>query len=98
MKESSVVLNRLNMEDYHDFSHKVFGDVFEALVAAVFLDSGGNLKTTKRVFMNILEPYLYVYGNSENVTEHPRTLVNEKWNKQSFANIKGHQIKISHLK
>ena len=47
--------------------------MLEALVAAVFLDSGGSLKVTQRVVMGLIKPYLYVYGNTETTIEHPRT-------------------------
>jgi dsRNA-specific ribonuclease len=37
---------RYQIEDLQDNALKVFGDIFEALVAAVFLDSEGDLSVT----------------------------------------------------
>jgi dsRNA-specific ribonuclease len=37
---------RQNMEDVSNYGLKIFGDVFEALVAAVFLDTGGDIGKT----------------------------------------------------
>ena len=49
------------------FHLKIFADVLEALLGAVFIDSGCNLNMTKKVFMNFFKPYLYVFGNMETV-------------------------------
>ena len=58
--------NRQNMEDINSYSLKVFGDVFEAMVAAIFLDTEGSLKKTYKIIIkNLLKPYLFVYGNTE---------------------------------
>ena len=37
---------------------KVLGDVFEALVAAVFLDCGMNVDVVWRVFYPMLQPFI----------------------------------------
>jgi dsRNA-specific ribonuclease len=52
---------------------KIFGDVLEALFAAIFIDSGCDLDKTREVFLKLFEPYLYVYGNTLTTGEHPRT-------------------------
>lgn len=37
---------RITIEDLQDYCLKVFGDVFEALIAAVFLDTDGDYAKT----------------------------------------------------
>ena len=75
----------------------MLSDVFEALVAAIFLDTGGDLETTHKIIMKLVGPYLYCYGNIETVQIHPRTQTVDQWGKEKFANIKDHPIKVSHL-
>lgn len=86
------------MEDTQDDNLKVFGDVLEALFGAIFIDTGCNLTETKEIFMKTFEPYLYVYGNIETMTEHPRTETISLWTKQLCSRIRNHKISISHLK
>jgi dsRNA-specific ribonuclease len=49
------------------FHLKIFDDVLEALLGAVFIDSGCDLNITKKVFINFFKPYLYILGNMETV-------------------------------
>jgi dsRNA-specific ribonuclease len=69
------------MEDSENYKQKIMGDVLEALFAAIFIDSGCDLSKTREVFMNIFEPYLYVYGNPNTTLEHPRTEAMNLWAK-----------------
>lgn len=88
---------RVFLENLGNNGLKIFGDVFEALVAAVFLDSGGDLDKIREIFIDrLLRPYLLVYGNLDAIQEHPRTEVINLWGKEPMANIRDHQIKIMH--
>lgn len=88
---------RLNMEDSEKYKVKIFGDILEALFGAVFIDTGCDLSKTREVFMKLFEPYLYVYGNTQTLMEHPRTEATNFWAKQSLSNIRDHKIAITHL-
>ncbi len=60
---NNPLIDRIDLQIFHGLNHKVLADTFEALIGAIFLDSGGNFERTREVFMRIMEPYLYVYGN-----------------------------------
>jgi dsRNA-specific ribonuclease len=61
---------KTEMKDYRlfdlDILHlhnlKIFGDVFESLIGAVFLDSGDLTKTTEVLF-TMIEPYIELYAD-----------------------------------
>lgn len=61
---------KTEMKDYRlfdlDILHlhnlKIFGDVFESLIGAVFLDSG-DLTKTKEVLFTMIEPYIELYAD-----------------------------------
>ena len=75
---------------------KIFADVLEAIIGAVYIDSGCNLTETHHVFMKIFEPYLYFYGNLETVQDHPKTKLLQLWNQHPYGKISGHPININH--
>lgn len=62
---------------------KIFGDVFESLIAAVFLDSE-SLELTGQVFNSIIEPYVEPYGTLNNILEHPKTALMELWSQKPY--------------
>ena len=98
INENGVWREKITVEDLQSSFLEIFGDVFESLIGAVFLDSLGDLNETKRVIMKILEPYLYLYGGqSLEAQAHPRTTAIDTWANESMANIKDKPIKISHL-
>jgi hypothetical protein len=37
--------------------------------------------------MKLLEPYFYVYGNTEIILEHPRTELIDLWARTPYSNI-----------
>ena len=50
---------------------KIFGDVFESLIAAVFIDSQ-SLAVTKKTVLRIIKPYIERYFKQEMKNDHPR--------------------------
>jgi dsRNA-specific ribonuclease len=60
---------------------KIFGDVLEALFGAIFIDTGCDISITRKVFMKMFKPYLYVYGNTNTTMEHPRTETKNLWSR-----------------
>ncbi len=87
---------RISQEETDVYHLKIFADVLEAIIGAVFIDSGCNLTETQRVFMNIFEPYLYFYGNLETVQDHPKTELLQLWNQYPFGKINGYPINTIH--
>jgi hypothetical protein len=53
----------------------------------MFIDSGGDLMLTRERFLSVMKPYLYVYGNHDVSSQHPKTLAIDLWAKQPMANI-----------
>jgi dsRNA-specific ribonuclease len=57
------VLLAIDYVDYYNYSNnKIFADVFESLIAAVYLDSG-DMERTWKVLSSLLQPYIEVYVN-----------------------------------
>ena len=50
-------------------SVKILGDVFEALVGAIFIDNNMDYSTTKAIMMNIMETPLSHFTRLENIEE-----------------------------
>lgn len=71
---------RISQSETDAYHLKIFADVLEAIMGAVFIDSGCNLSVTYRVFLKIFEPYLYFYGNLATLQNHPKTKVLQFWN------------------
>ncbi len=87
---------RISIEETESFQLKIFADVLEALIGAIFIDTGCDLNKTRDVFMIFYEPYLYVYGNLETVQDHPKTELIQYWNKFPYGKIHGKPIVINH--
>jgi len=71
---------------------KIFGDIFESIIGAIFLDSR-SLEITSKVLFNLLDPYIKVYSNEANMQDHKRTVLLELWSSKHW----GKNLKISHL-
>lgn len=75
---------------------KIFADVLEALIGAVFIDTGCDLNETRNVFMNFFRPYLYVYGNLDTVQDHPKTKLIQFWNQFPYGKIHNFPVALNH--
>ncbi|CDW79490.1 dicer-2 [Stylonychia lemnae] len=73
----------IDIEQLHESNMKIFGDIFESLIAAVFLDSG-SLEITQRVLFKILEPYLIIYANIDRQKDNKRAQLQDLWNKTKY--------------
>ena len=51
-----------DLDILHLHNLKIFGDVFESLIGAVFLDSG-DLTKTEEVLFNLILPYIELYAD-----------------------------------
>jgi dsRNA-specific ribonuclease len=63
---------------------KIFGDVFESIIGAIFLDSR-NIEETVKVMFNLLDPYIKVYANLDTMQDHSRTKLLELWNSKPYT-------------
>ena len=69
---------------------KIFGDVFESLIGAVFIDSE-SIETTWSVLRRLMEPYIKIYADLSTLQDHSRTKLLELWNQKPFMrNLKCH--------
>lgn len=72
------------MDELCEHTLKLFGDVFESIIGAVFLDSE-DLGLTRRVLFGLLDPYVKVYATKlDEMQEHSRTQLLELWNSTLF--------------
>lgn len=73
----------LDLDQLSEQSMKIFGDVFESLIGAVFIDSEC-LVTTKEVLLKLMEPYVEKYADLDSLQDHGRTKLLELWNQKSY--------------
>lgn len=81
-----VDLKPFDLDKLFEHNLKIFGDVFESLIGAVFMDSQ-SIDTTWKVLWHLIEPYIKVYANLETMQDHPRTKLLELWNQKSYTKI-----------
>jgi dsRNA-specific ribonuclease len=75
----------IDMDELCVYSLKMFGDVFESIIGAVFIDSM-SIVTTRQVLLSLLKPYIHVYASDvKHMQDHSRTLLLELWNSKPFA-------------
>lgn len=75
-----------DLDKLHEHNLKIFGDVFESLIGAVFMDSQ-SIDVTWRVLEQLIMPYIKVYANLDTLQDHPRTKLLELWNQKSYTKI-----------
>jgi dsRNA-specific ribonuclease len=75
-----------DLDKLHEHNLKIFGDVFESLIGAVFMDSR-SIDETWRVLEHLIMPYIKVYANLDTLQDHPRTKLLELWNQKSYTKI-----------
>ena len=72
-------IKALNLDQLYEYNLKIFGDVFESLVGAVFIDSE-SIETTWSVLHELMKPYIKIYANLDTMQDHARTKLLELWN------------------
>jgi dsRNA-specific ribonuclease len=74
----------INLEPLYEHSLKIFGDVFESLIGAVFLDSR-SISKTESILYSLLKPFLKTHKNVETLDDHSRTKLLELWNSKPYS-------------
>lgn len=77
--EEEEKYKEFDLDTLHEHNLKIFGDVFESLIGAVFLDSQC-VETTWKILEKLIEPYVYIYADLATLQDHSRTLLLEMWN------------------
>jgi dsRNA-specific ribonuclease len=72
-------LKAFDLDTLHEHNLKIFGDVFESLIGAVFLDSQ-SVEKTWEILEKLISPYVEIYANLDTLQDHSRTLLLEMWN------------------
>jgi dsRNA-specific ribonuclease len=70
---------------------KIFGDVFESLIGAVFLDSR-SLDETEKILFDLIGPYIELYADLQTMSDHPRTILLQLWPQRTYTK----QLRLSH--
>ncbi|CDW85587.1 riboc domain containing protein [Stylonychia lemnae] len=73
----------IDIETLEGSNLKMLGDVFESLIASIFLDSG-SLEITQRILFKILEPYLIIYASFEMKKDSKRVQLQDLWSKTEY--------------
>lgn len=74
----------LDLDELYEHNLKIFGDVFESLIGAVFLDCC-DTEITWSVLQGLIMPYITVYADLETMQDHHRTKLLELWNQRSYT-------------
>lgn len=56
------VKRALDLDSLYEYSLKIFGDIFESLIGAVFIDSE-DIEVTWKILYQLMEPYIGIYSN-----------------------------------
>lgn len=80
-----------DVDNLYEHNLKIFGDVFESLIGAIFLDSR-SIDKTWSVLKELIEPYIKVYADLETLQDHSRTKLLELWNQKIYTKF----LKCSH--
>ena len=71
----------INQDDFEEYNNKIFADVFEAILGAVFIDSK-SLSQVWRVFLQLVgSRTLESFGDISNFKENAKTKLYDFWNK-----------------
>lgn len=74
----------LDLDELYEHNLKIFGDVFESLIGAVFLDCR-DTERTWAVLEKLIMPYIKVYADLDTMQDHHRTKLLELWNQRSYT-------------
>lgn len=72
------------MDTLYEDCLKIFGDIFESLIGAVFIDSQ-SISVTGTVLEGLLSPYIATYASLDHMQDHSRTKLLELWNSRNFT-------------
>jgi len=74
----------LDLDELYEHNLKIFGDVFESIIGAVFLDCC-DTERTWQVLEKLIMPYITVYADLESMQDHARTKLLELWNQRPYT-------------
>ena len=72
------------IEPLYEYSLKIFGDVFESIIGAIFLDCR-SISKTETILYSLMKPFLKNHTNVEQLEDHARTKLLELWNSKSYS-------------
>ncbi len=75
---------QLDFDDLYEHHLKIFGDILESLIGAIFLDCR-DIHCTWQILWKMLEPYVEVYADLNSIQDHSRTKLLELWNSKSYT-------------
>jgi dsRNA-specific ribonuclease len=78
------------MEPLYESTLKIFGDIFESIIGAIFLDCR-SISKTEEILHSLLKPFLKNHAHVETLDDHSRTKLLELWNSKSYA--RNHKIR-----
>ena len=81
--QTKITKRILDLDQLYEATLKIFGDVFESLIGAIFIDSE-SITVTWSVLHRLMEPYIPIYSDLNNLQEHSRTKLLELWNSKSY--------------
>jgi len=81
---SNEEFGNFQIEPLYEYSLKIFGDVFESIIGAVFLDCK-SISKTEVILFNMLKPFLKTHTNVEQLEDHARTKLLELWNSKPYS-------------
>ena len=84
LQEDDPTYKPIDLDLIYEHSLKIFGDIFESLVGAIFLDCE-DIERTKEIILQLLGPYTTLYSDLSLIQEHGRTLVLELWNSKDYT-------------
>jgi hypothetical protein len=72
------------MEPLYEHTLKIFGDIFESIIGAVFLDCR-SISKTEIILHSFLKPFLKNHSSVETLDDHSRTKLLELWNSKGYT-------------
>lgn len=84
MEEKQTAFGKFDLGLLYEHNLKIFGDIFESLVGAVYLDSQ-SLDQTQLVVNRLVDPYVYIYANAHSLQKDSKSLFYIKWSQTSYT-------------
>ena len=83
----------MDLEEMSRHHIKVYGDIFESLIGAVYLDSDSDLEVTEKCLFGLIQPYIEVYKDEKAKDFHPAAQVMWLWQSKSYTKM----LTLSHI-
>eukprot|EP00347_Sterkiella_histriomuscorum_P004250 403361171 len=76
----------------HEHNNKMFSDVFEAIIGAIYMDCR-DFNKTKDVVLYLMKDYLAIFTDMGIILDNPRTAAIELWDQQTYSR----GLKLQHI-